>query len=57
MTQTIDLICFNCKHWVAVEGCKAFPDGIPDEILQTNKHDKPLPDQKNNLVFEKKVTA
>lgn len=51
MTQTIDLICFNCKHYTLV-GCVAFPDGIPDEILLENKHDKPLPEQDNELVYE-----
>ena len=34
--------------------CKAFPDGIPDEIVYgDNKHLKPLPEQKNDVVFEK----
>lgn len=35
-------------------GCKAFPfaeGGIPEEIHLTNKHDKPLKGQKNDLVF------
>jgi hypothetical protein len=32
--------------------CKAFPDGIPDEIAYgDNLHDKPLPEQENNFVF------
>lgn len=54
MTDTIDLICYNCKHFNNMEpGCKAFPEGIPDEILQTNEHSKPLPEQKNDLVFTK----
>ncbi len=39
MTTTKDLICFNCKHFDIIEGgCSAFPDGIPDIILLTNKH-------------------
>lgn len=53
MTETIDLICYKCKHFRPLSGgCDAFPDGIPDEILQTNEHAKPLPEQKNNIVFE-----
>jgi len=33
--------------------CKAFPDGIPEEISSgENKHTKPLKSQKNSLVFE-----
>ncbi len=53
MTDTKNLICFNCIHFRPVAGgCEAFPEGIPDEILQDNKHDKPLPDQNNKIVFE-----
>ena len=34
--------------------CEAFLDGIPDEIAYGgNKHLKPLPEQKNDIVFEK----
>jgi len=33
--------------------CKAFPDGIPIGIAYgRNKHTRPLPDQKNDTVFE-----
>ncbi|WP_179320362.1 cytoplasmic protein [Winogradskyella helgolandensis] len=53
MTSVIDLICFKCKHWHEFDdGCKAFPEGIPDSILIRNKHAKPIKNQKNNLVFE-----
>jgi hypothetical protein len=56
MTTTKDLICFNCKHFDIIEGgCSAFPDGIPDIILLTNKHSKPLPDQGNDIVFTEKT--
>lgn len=49
-----NLICFNCKHFRIFEGgCNAFPEGIPDEIDLKGKHDKPLPEQKNNIVFER----
>jgi len=35
--------------------CKAFPDGIPDEILSgKDKHKEPYDGQENNLVFEPK---
>jgi hypothetical protein len=52
-------VCSSCKHQYDViekgRTCKAFPEGIPDEIwLGENKHLKPLPDQKNDIVFEKK---
>lgn len=46
------LICFNCKNFDPIEGCKAFED-IPEEILDgSNDHKKPLKGQKNNIVFE-----
>jgi hypothetical protein len=55
MTETINLICFSCIHrrngWDG-GGCDAFPDGIPDQIIETNKHDKPLKEQENEIVFE-----
>lgn len=34
--------------------CKAFPNGIPDDIAYgNNKHLVPIPNQKNEIVFEK----
>lgn len=38
--------------------CKAFPNGIPKEILSgKNDHSKPLRDQSNDIVFKlKKLT-
>jgi hypothetical protein len=51
--DTIDLICFKCAHRGEFDmGCAAFPDGIPNEVLEFNKHSTPLPDQKNEIVFE-----
>ena len=51
--EAIDLVCFYCKHWNKFKGgCKAFPNGIPDEITSgENKHKKPLLDQDNDIVF------
>jgi len=53
--EAVDLVCFNCKHFRLFEkGCDAFPNGIPAEItIGENKHNQPLPNQKNNIVFEK----
>lgn len=52
-TTTKRLICLECVNWDRFDGCRAFPDGdIPDEILQSNKHDKPIDGQKNDIVFE-----
>ena len=46
-------ICFKCTHQRPYSGgCNAFPDGIPNEIIFTNKHNNPIKGQKNNIVFE-----
>jgi len=51
-----NLICFNCKNFDEIlGGCLAFTDDIPNEILNgENDHSKPLPDQKNNVIYEPK---
>lgn len=56
-----EIICAKCKHFIKSEKrfnkCKAFPKipGIPWEIISgENDHKKPLPNQKNNIVFEPK---
>jgi hypothetical protein len=50
-------ICERCKHILNEKPgyfCKAFPEGIPEEILTgDNNHSKPLPEQTNDIVFEK----
>ena len=49
-------ICFRCKNYNGESSykCKAFPKGIPDEILLgENDHSKPLKNQKNDIIFEK----
>jgi len=55
----------KCKHYIGVKQgkddeanernvCKAFPDGIPDEIAYgDNFHAIPLPEQKGDFVYEK----
>lgn len=50
------VVCNNCKHYhrnnLKSFSCDAFKT-IPDEILMgDNKHTKPLPTQRNNIVFE-----
>jgi hypothetical protein len=48
--------CEDCKHLFNDKPgyfCKAFPDGIPDEITEGEvSHTDPLPNQKNDIVFE-----
>ena len=50
------IICDLCRHSLITHyTCLAFPDGIPEEILKgENRHSKPLPGQKNDIVFELK---
>lgn len=48
-------VCGECKHNKGDGTCKAFPEGIPEEILTgDNKHKKPLIGQGNNIIFEPK---
>ena len=51
-----EIICIICKNYsknTFKPICKAFPDGIPEDIL-TGKfnHTKKHPEQKNNILFE-----
>tara|TARA_R110001632_G_C11241926_1_gene407779 strand:- start:53 stop:229 length:177 start_codon:yes stop_codon:yes gene_type:complete len=48
----LNLICFKCKNFTN-KGCIAFLNGIPEIIISgENDHSKPLPNQKNDIVFE-----
>ncbi len=54
MSPNEKYICNICKHLRPLSGgCNAFPDGIPFEMGIDYGHDKPLPEQKNNIVFER----
>ena len=44
--------CFDCKHYLEELKCKAFPAGIPEEILDgKNDHKKPYHGD-NGILFE-----
>jgi len=48
--------CVNCLYYNKADfekiSCKAFPDGIPDEIIfGENNHHVRLPGQENEFVF------
>lgn len=46
-------LCSSCKNYKGDFKCKAFQERIPNEIfLGFEPHKKPLPDQKNDIVFE-----
>lgn len=45
--------CVSCLYHSGGITCMAFPNGIPDEIINgENQHIEPLPNQGNNLVYE-----
>jgi len=51
--------CTQCKHFIGVTRniwlCRAFPRGIPREILLGfAAHDEVLPNQKGEYVFKKR---
>lgn len=51
-------VCTDCKYFHADNDqgltCDAFPYGIPMKIVTgEDKHAKPLPGQKNNIVFKR----
>lgn len=53
MDKTENFICNRCKHLrILSGGCNAFPDGIPFDMGVFIDHSKPLPGQKNDIVFE-----
>ena len=44
--------CANCKHYKSKLTCEAFPDGIPSDVVTTNRlHDKPI-DGDDGIQFE-----
>jgi hypothetical protein len=48
-------ICNDCKHYRGGAKCAAFPERIPTEVFGGgNDHNKPLPNQNNDVVFESK---
>jgi hypothetical protein len=54
--MTIELpLCFFCTHYKEDATCKAFPNGIPKEIMRSEKdHTEPYPGD-NGIQFEEKV--
>ena len=48
--------CYTCKNIIIDKGdprCKAFPEGIPDDILTWEfPHTKKYPGQENSILFE-----
>lgn len=46
-------ICLKCKHLIISTRCKAFTEGIPEEILSGEfDHRKEFPGQENKTLFE-----
>ena len=57
--KPIYIVCDFCIHLIeAKKTCKAFQNGIPDEIIMgKNDHSKPLINQTNKIVFEKRPVS
>ncbi len=51
--QVDNIICNRCQHKGEGITCKAFPDGIPMEILRSGQHFSPVPGD-HGIVFEQK---
>ncbi|HDZ15654.1 hypothetical protein LCGC14_0570330 [marine sediment metagenome] len=52
--MSFSILCSLCKHYKFLNTCDAFLEGIPEKILLGEMgHDKPLSNQKNDIVFEK----
>lgn len=47
------IVCSYCKNRYPDKGCKAFPDGIPNELMDRNEHETPFPGD-NGIRFELK---
>ena len=52
------IMCGYCKHFVpkmkkGILTCKAYPDGIPRELMLRNEHNTPFPGD-NGIRFEAK---
>jgi hypothetical protein len=46
--------CLTCVHRIDLSVCKAFPDGIPEEIVRERVvHDKPYPGD-NGIQYEER---
>lgn len=49
--SVIQCVCNFCKHNNWNFTCKAFPNGMPDELIDRNEHDTPFPGD-NGIRFE-----
>ncbi len=52
MSEQRKIGCLSCKYNNFDGGCAAFPEGIPFRFAAGQHHDRPTPDQGNDIVFE-----
>lgn len=49
---TRECVCDSCKHFSHSLKCKAFPDGIPQDIIDGyHEHQTRHPEQDNDIVW------
>jgi hypothetical protein len=52
MTQILPSPCGSCIHRVGITKCRAFPQGIPEDIrVWGDAHNQPRPGQRNTVVW------
>ncbi len=42
-TSRTKVMCNTCRHYLGYAKCKAYPDGIPRELIARLEHDTPYP--------------
>lgn len=56
--EHVKFICFDCKQYSGINGCRAFPydplRSVPAEIFKSNSHSEPIAGQTNQIVFEQR---
>jgi len=56
LAERLSPTCYQCKHFLKNETCKAYPKGIPPKLfLGPYWHIMLLPDQEGEFLFEPKT--
>jgi len=56
LADALSPTCYQCKHYLKNDKCKAFPKGIPRKLLLSPYwHIALLPQQQGDYIFEPRV--